>query len=208
MLCPRRQSRPERPVCGRTRRGIAFEGVCRRIGQIREDNRRPAPYGALLATALHRYLPPPRDRFRHPPRAHIASEHIDEWCHRPTPQRSDPRLHCIRVRRSCRGRTPSASCGRSASDFRQKPALSRFQGSDGHHDCVAVGLGCDHWMERDVCGRAWVVVRSRAGRPMPSAMARSSATVFSEPCSDPAIREMVSSIRVPPRSLAPPCNIT
>ena len=38
-------------------------------------------------------------------------------------------------------------------------------------------------------------------------MARSCATVRAEPCSDPAIREMVSSISVPPRSLQPPLSI-
>ena len=43
---------------------------------------------------------------------------------------------------------------------------------------------------------------------MPSAIATNSWTVLAEPFSEPAIREMVSSINVPPRSLAPPLNIT
>jgi hypothetical protein len=41
---------------------------------------------------------------------------------------------------------------------------------------------------------------------MVAAMASSSALVFSEPFSLPAIRLIVSSISVPPRSLAPPCS--
>ena len=43
---------------------------------------------------------------------------------------------------------------------------------------------------------------------MPSAIATSSSTDFADPFSEPAILEMVSSIRVPPRSLAPPLSIT
>jgi hypothetical protein len=42
---------------------------------------------------------------------------------------------------------------------------------------------------------------------MPSPISCSSATVFAEPCIDPAIREIVSSISVPPRSLAPERSI-
>ena len=52
-------------------------------------------------------------------------------------------------------------------------------------------------------GTPYVVVRSRTGRPMPAAISVSSSTVRAEPCAEPAIREMVSSISVPPRSLAP-----
>ena len=52
----------------------------------------------------------------------------------------------------------------------------------------------------------YVVVRWRAGRPASAAMASSSATSLREPCVEPAIRQMVSSIRVPPRSLTPPCS--
>ena len=54
----------------------------------------------------------------------------------------------------------------------------------------------------------YVVVRWRAGLPMPAAISTSSATVFADPYSLPAIREIVSSISVPPRSLAPPLSIT
>ena len=43
---------------------------------------------------------------------------------------------------------------------------------------------------------------------MPSAIATSSSTDLAEPNSEPAIREMVSSINVPPRSFAPPLSIT
>ena len=86
--------------------------------------------------------------------------------------------------------------------------LARRQGSDRNYDRVAIRLCCTQsTVVVVVCRRACVVVRSRAGRPIPSAMARSSATVFSEPCSEPAIREIVSSISVPPRSLAPPLSI-
>ena len=53
----------------------------------------------------------------------------------------------------------------------------------------------------------YVVVRSRTGRPMPAPISTSSATVLAEPCSEPAIREMVSSISVPPTSLAPARSI-
>ena len=56
-------------------------------------------------------------------------------------------------------------------------------------------------------GMPYVVVRSRTGRPMPAAISVSSATVLAEPCSEPAIREIVSSISVPPRSSAPACSI-
>jgi hypothetical protein len=41
---------------------------------------------------------------------------------------------------------------------------------------------------------------------MAAAIASSSAMVFSEPFSLPAIRLIVYSISVPPRSLAPPCS--
>ena len=52
-------------------------------------------------------------------------------------------------------------------------------------------------------GVPYSVVRG-AGRPMAAAMASSWAIVFRGPFSLPAIRLMVSSISVPPRSLAPP----
>ena len=38
---------------------------------------------------------------------------------------------------------------------------------------------------------------------MPAPISTSSSTVLAEPCWEPAIREIVSSVRVPPRSLAP-----
>src|SRR6478736_8067242 len=47
------------------------------------------------------------------------------------------------------------------------------------------------------------VVRCLAGRPAAAAIASSSATDLAEPYWDPAIREMVSSINVPPRSFTP-----
>ena len=51
--------------------------------------------------------------------------------------------------------------------------------------------------------------RSRRFRSLLGSMpiSRSSSGVFSEPFSAPAIREIVSSISVPPRSFAPACNI-
>ena len=43
---------------------------------------------------------------------------------------------------------------------------------------------------------------------MPAAIWTSSSTLLADPNSEPAIREIVSSISVPPRSLAPPLSIT
>ncbi len=42
---------------------------------------------------------------------------------------------------------------------------------------------------------------------MPAPISTSSATVLADPCSLPAIREIVSSISVPPTSLAPALSI-
>jgi hypothetical protein len=50
----------------------------------------------------------------------------------------------------------------------------------------------------------YVVVRCRIGRPSGATIARSPLIVLYEPWSAPAIRLIVSSISVPPRSLTPP----
>src|SRR5205814_445866 len=50
----------------------------------------------------------------------------------------------------------------------------------------------------------YVVERCRAGRPAAAAICSSPLIALNDPFSDPAIRLMVSSISVPPRSLTPP----
>ncbi len=52
------------------------------------------------------------------------------------------------------------------------------------------------------------VVRGLAGRPAASATAIRSLTDLYDPYDEPAMREIVSSMRVPPRSLAPERSIS
>src|SRR5207253_10777703 len=51
--------------------------------------------------------------------------------------------------------------------------------------------------------RSYTVVRCSRLRPRGSTMARKAASSMRWPCEAPAAREMFSSIKVPPRSLAP-----
>lgn len=96
----------------------------------------------------------------------------------------------------------------------QPPIHDEVHRADGYAHVPSDGIDA-HW--QDVVngtveavaprryGRVWpyAVVRLRAGRPAAAAMPRNCSSLRAEPLLEPAIREIVSSIRVPPRSLQP-----
>src|ERR671919_2768741 len=80
-----------------------------------------------------------------------------------------------------------------------------------HRRLKELWAGRTLWItQRDGVGttRSYVVVRCTGTRPSALIASMNSCGSFRMPCSEPAMREIVSSINVPPKSFAPPRRIT